>query len=288
MRHLINIVNLLEKTYPDNRMGDKERFRKVATRYKEILTRAKELRQYFEDGKINRPLFLSLSASIQKEIEQIKPYFQTFSQFQNIKENPEIEYLMKTGLDLIKFWFEGWSMSALTYKKYAPTLHAFRVIQSLFPNPDMIVFRVVAVEDANKIKYLKTLKTGPRSLQSWTTDMRTAQWFYKKQYAHGDTMAVDKNGFIIDIDMRQLHDFVIIKAKISGKNILWTPSSLEKLSKYEMHAVDSKLYQKYYRLNDQAMGVLHDYQNENEIIVHIPYNIPIPILKIYPLNVRSV
>lgn len=280
-----SLTLLNERSYPDHRDGDKTRMRKVAANYRKILERLRDLQQNRELF-TNKKLYFDLLSKLQTELHNVKPYFQSYLHFANTTENPEIVWLFKYGLDHIKFWFQGFGMSSNRYKDYAPTLRAFRIAQRLFPNTDMTLYRVVAVNDARRAQSLRTMKTGIKALQSWTLDFKTAVRFYQSQYATGETLVVDASGMGYQ-DKTQQHDFIVVKAHLPAAYILWTPSTSDRLSRYDMHAIDSKLYTSYGRVRGQVSEVLDAYREQREIIVYIPQNSAIAIQGVMPLHIRN-
>ena len=270
----------------DHTVGDKERFRKVADRYKDLLSRIKELNGMTGFKERNPDLHRTLMAGMKKELEDMKPYFKTYSTFRNTKEDDDMDFVFKEGLMLIKAWFEGWYMSRRTYDKIGPLIRTFKAIQKICPAHDMVLFRVVAVEDARQAQKLKAMQTGPRSLQSWTTTMKAAKRFFNTQYSDGQTMIVDNDGHIEYVDKLAQRDYVVVKAKFAASSIYWTPTTMDDLSRYDMHCVDSKLYP-YHRIPDKVSSVLYEYSGQQEVIVNVDGNGEVPVMGVYPIHVRN-
>lgn len=295
MRYFINntmkyLEIISEAPRPDHKLGDRERLGKVIANYHKVMANYRDLEKYKTNGKVSssemKTVLDNALAQQKEKLDTMKEYFKTFNVFRYTTENPEIDFLFKSGFELIKGWFEGWYMSRSNYKRYGPVLRAFKAVQSICPQQEMTVYRVMTVEDAIQAKDLKEIRTGIKSLQSWTMSMQTAKMFYRKQYAGGDTMTIEKNGVILYKDKTLENDFVIVKAQFPAKNILWSPYSLDPVQKYLMHADDSKLHKGRY-VNDSVMGAIYDHSSEEEVVVYIPYNTPIPVLSITPIHVRA-
>jgi len=298
MQEIIRII--LEEVDP--KMGDKERMRKVIENYKKKIALLKELDK--ELGKLRKTApdaFYHLRDKIQDDIDNMKAYFASYNRFRNIQHDDKLEFLTKEGLDMLTRWFEGWYMSRRTYGAIGPLIQTLEIIKSICPRQDdMILYRIVAVEDAMQAQHLKQMQTGPRSLQSWTITKQAAQNFFRTQYSGGETMIVSDEGHLEFVDKLEQRDYVIVKAKIPGSMILWTPQSVEYLEKYSMHEYDSKLYMQtgmnhfdkkqitypYTRFPSKFFEKAYDYAHQGEVIVNIPGNQMIPVLKVIPIHVR--
>ncbi len=151
----------------------------------------------------------------------------------------------------------------------------------------MVLYRVVTVDKASDVLSLKTMRTSPRPIQSWTVSFKAAKWFFNKQYASNDVMELNADGGVEMVDKSQTHDFVIVQAEFSGASILWTPETFDRLERYQMHAYDSKLYGDYYRLSSGASEAVFNHRSEQEVIVYVPRNAKITIQKIIPIHIRD-
>lgn len=280
MRRLLDIVEALV-----HRRGDREEILKVKAAFEEKFRRLQEIRAMLSDVRRKNPdAYWHFVDKVQQEIDHLRDYIRAYNHFRNTREDDDTAFLFETGLELIGHWFEGWYMDG-EESRQSDLLRAFRAVQRLFPNGDQTLYRVVAVEDAEQVMGMRTIRAGRFALQSWTQDVKTAKWFYAKQYGHGETMVVMPNSTLNWVDKRRQHDFVVVEARIPGRNIVWTPTTMRRLDEYDTQAQNSGLYA--WRINDRISDPIYARGREKEYVVYIPDNQPIPIRRVIPLHVRA-
>jgi hypothetical protein len=265
----------------DHMQADRERFQRVLASYKDNVAK---LKKYLDDPaladlkKRNPELWSSLSVymgDLENKIASQKRYFSSFHRFKTTDHDDDMEFFFGEGLRLIKAWFAGWLMRKLKPDTEVNLLRALKVAQKLAPADDMVLYRVMSVEDYDAVSHLKQIRTGINSIQSWTTDYRSAMRFFRTQYAQGETMVVSDDGIIGSEDVAANRDFVIVKAKLPKSMIMWTSHTVDSIEDYSMHAADSKLYPHYFNIPDS----IHEYAYQKEIIVYVPSNNPIAIIE---------